>query len=577
VAFKSILDIDVNDDKFKSFLSAFKEFQQDVERSPEEWAKINKIVGKGGKSQEKLTKDQRKALNSLAREMHRTAIGIDKATAAQNRFTRAVKKSAHVVHGMARGMRTVVSAGLRWGGIITGVGSLALFGLNEVAENVVRKQYAARSMGLQIGQRSAFGAAYGRVFGGKSGAESFLSKMAGAQQTPQGLAALSAMGVNPNRSAAKASREMAERIGMMYRNERRMGLSTFQASQTVSAFTQGMVPVQEIRALGKVSALTWHRMSVAERKYQQQMAISARHAEKWGRLWSAITGTLHGVENSLLQVLSGGKLLGEIQGGIKDAGAWLIREIKSPAVQRGIDEFGEWIGREVKYLESAQFKQTFDHFMSGVELVGDEIMDVARKLKWILHPVKSVENSAFMGGGRGAYYEKGNWKMMHGNLQYTGPSLFRNYNNPLGIEAYNGRYYTGRNGQDYERFSSGGDAYRKAASILRGYGTDRLSKIITKYEGSNTPHLAQHIDNIRKWSGFSPNKKLNLSNPETMAHLLSAIRRSEQPERHAPQVYYQKILDALRGISVPVTVIVNPNSPTKASARTHLASAAARH
>jgi hypothetical protein len=394
VANKSILEIEVQDESFQAFLSAFHEFRDETAQVPKDWDKLAEAIDGPRKKLKDLTKEQKVALSGVTSGMRSTADSIDKAASAQGHFTGGIHKSAKAMGTLGNNakkvagvLKTIAGFGAAIGGMALGVAGLgigAMFALGDMSNKVVQKQYAARSEGLNIGQRGGFAAGYGGVMGGKSNAESFLSTVAGAQTTPQGMALMASMGINATQNAQKSAEQMAERVGSMYRDSRKSGASALVAAQEVSNRTLHMFSISEIRALGHVHHKSWAAMEKNASLFSKQMALSDKGARKWVHFWGAITGTLSSVENTILSVLSDGKMLGSIQGAIRDAGSWLVMELRGIDVRESLDEFGNWVAHTATYPESSKFKTQLASFVSDVEMVGSEILAVAKNLKWLI-------------------------------------------------------------------------------------------------------------------------------------------------------------------------------------------------
>jgi hypothetical protein len=134
--------------------------------------------------------------------------------------------------------------------------------------------------------------------------------------------------------------------------------------------------------------------------------------------------------------------------------------------------------------------------------------------------------------------------------------------------------YHNPNGHEYDIFRSPAAEYRRAAKIVRSYGkVNTLGGILSKYEGSKPSAGIMEAARGAMGPGYHPGQKLNLSNPETMAHVLTAIRITEQPHQRSTEQILESILAVLKDNHAPVVHVhvADQKAKQNPAGRVHMA------
>ncbi len=174
---KSVIDIDINDERFQRFKKLYDQYDAAVKKTPKAWRDVMSSVD-----------GVRDALAEASGE-------IDKAAAKRKAMVEADKASAKAVSDQARAWGEVVRLSraasvtikdmtfslMKWGGIIgavTGILGAAggLFGVTRMVQGVSADRRTSMGTGASIGARKAFNLNFGRivdadqVFGGVNAA-----------------------------------------------------------------------------------------------------------------------------------------------------------------------------------------------------------------------------------------------------------------------------------------------------------------------------------------------------------------------------------------------------------------------
>ena len=157
---KPILDVEVNDAKFRAFADLFEKYQATVAKMPGAWAGVDK----GVKSSFENVAAAMMAQNELARREAKAEKDLDRAgRGARTTWGDLATKSKSVydnVKGITLSMLRWASIGAAFTGLL-GLGGL--FGLDRLAGGVGANRRAALGLGVSYGERKAFGVNYGRV------------------------------------------------------------------------------------------------------------------------------------------------------------------------------------------------------------------------------------------------------------------------------------------------------------------------------------------------------------------------------------------------------------------------------
>lgn len=385
MAIKKIIDIDVNDEKFLRFLNAYADLDAAMDKAPEKMKRLEGIFSGLNSGADRLGRGSVKFFKNIGSEALRINGVFKKLKFSQILFTSEIGRTSaamKVLLGITNAILGTVKklTGAIGVGIIGGVGITSL--LSRLSGDVIKQRFEARSVGLGTGDVKAFEASHGAIFGGEEGASSFLSTAARSQATPEGIATLSNLGINANQRADLVANQLIGRINAEFQRLVGSGATQFQALQVMQARTLGIIPIEQIRAIGNATPKEIEQASKDEGSFKERTAINDQSAEKWATFWTSITSTLSQVQNSILSVLSEGKMLLSIQGAITSAGSAIIEWIRGDAVRRAMETFGKFISDTVAYLRSQKFADAVKDFVDSVILIGHKIKSVTSFFSW---------------------------------------------------------------------------------------------------------------------------------------------------------------------------------------------------
>jgi len=167
---KAIIDIDINDEKFRSFLEAFQEWNDSLDDAPSKWNKLGEAMGSAGKGLEGTAEGAWVALAAAAASADDLASHLHTAAHAQSSFAagtrhslkglNAMKGAAHDLGKTLFGIGKFLAGGIVMGGIGTALGG---FGMADLAGDAMNRQRRARSLGVATGMAASFEANFMRV------------------------------------------------------------------------------------------------------------------------------------------------------------------------------------------------------------------------------------------------------------------------------------------------------------------------------------------------------------------------------------------------------------------------------
>lgn len=388
---KSIVDIDVNDDKFVAFMERFREYQSALDDLPEAWRVAAVGIGESSKQTEKA-KGEAKGLgaefNAVAEAILTINSGIDRLNSnledlkkKQDEFNKSTR-SAKVflsdatkdAKSLAGHIKEATASLLSWGGIVgifTGVlGVGGLFGINRLAATTGAQRFTSLGLGTSIGALDSTAINYQKALGNPAGT---LGAIRDSQMDLSKRWTFQAMGINnPDQDPAKL-------LPQMIRNARDIFVqngSTLQGAQA-----HGLTNFFTLDDLNRFKSMSDEEITAMEKRAQQDarmLQISDQQARQWQDFSVQLDYSSQSIRNTFVRGL--GPLTPQLSK-LSDALAGAIDTVlKSPELGKWIDALAGGIERFGNYLASPTFKSDVESFMSGVERLGRVIMKV---LGWL--------------------------------------------------------------------------------------------------------------------------------------------------------------------------------------------------
>ncbi len=253
MAAKSVVEIDVQDEKFQAFLEKFNEYQKALEELPEQWRGAAQGIGDSAKQTEKVlgsTEAIAQAFNegiaavaSINEGLDRLNGNLEKANKTQSEFNKKssgarkfLSKASKDAKSLAGHMKDATTSLLSWGavlGLFSGLaGASGLWGINRLAGSAASQRFTAMGLGTTAGGLNASAVNYQKVLGNPVGT---LGAIRDSQLDLSKRWQFKAMGIdNPNQDPAtllpqmiKSARDIFVRNGSTQQGAEAYGLTNY--------------------------------------------------------------------------------------------------------------------------------------------------------------------------------------------------------------------------------------------------------------------------------------------------------------------------------------------------------------
>ncbi|ECH2626271.1 hypothetical protein FOJ30_16030 [Salmonella enterica] len=573
MAAKSIVEIDVQDEKFQSFLEKFNEYQKALSELPEQWRGAVHGLGEAAKETERvrdgtegITKafaDGVAALASVNDGLDRLNGNLEKATKTQTEFNRKsggarnfLNKASKDAKSLAGHIKDATTSLLSWGtvlGLFSGLaGAGGLWGLNHLAGNASAQRFTAMGLGTTAGGLNSTAVDFQKALGNPVGT---LGAIRDAQLDLSKRWQFRAMGVdNPDRDPAellpemiKAARDIFVRNGSTQQGAEAYGLTNYFTLDDLNRFKK--MSDEEIDAMAKQAQQDTRRLQLTDQQLRQ-----------WQDFNIQLDRSKVSIGNTFIRGLA--PLAPEL-GKLSDAFSGAIETVlKSPELGKWIDGLSDGIRRFGNYLASTEFQKDVEAFISGVERLGrvigkvidwisgksDITADDIKSRSSILSDEKRtdpVTSETYTPGGdddprvwswlKGVkkFFASGDVKPVDGkqaDVHAKGRTIADRFNNPANLRYAAGYETASTRSGKFAVFPSLDEGVLAAAKQLQISGTkgiNNIHDIISKWAPSNENNTKAYIGHVVNSTGRSEFEKLNLNDTRTLAKLITAMSVKE--------------------------------------------------
>ncbi|EPT4023362.1 hypothetical protein ACVQMG_001568 [Enterobacter roggenkampii] len=570
---KSIVDIDVNDDKFVAFLEKFKEYQAALEELPEAWRVLahgatdaTKETAKAKTEGDLLAKafsDGASAILSINSGLERLTDSLDRANKSQEDFNKKTRSSKGFLSdaskdakSLAGHIRDATTSLLSWGGVVglfTGVlGVGGLFGLNRLAATTGSQRFTSLGIGTSIGALDSTAINYQKALGNPT---ETLGAIRDSQMDLSKRWTFQAMGINnPDQDPAKL-------LPQMIRNARDIFVKNGSTLQGANAY--GLTNFFSLDDLNRFKNMSDEEIDAMERRAQKDaklLQITDQQARQWQDFNVQLDYSSQSIRNAFVRGL--GPLTPQLSK-LSDALAGAIDTVlQSPELGKWIDGLAGGIERFGKYLASPEFTKDVDSFMAGIEKLGALIGKV---YDWVVGKtdisVSDVTSASSILSDKkvtdpktGQTYTPGSeddprvWGWLKGvkrffssgdvkpvdptpaDVSAKGRTIADRFNNPTNLRWAEGYGTHNTKSGKFAVFPTLDEGVLASAKQLQIYGTrgiNTVSDIAKKWAPSNENDTAEYIRHVVKTTGLGANDRLNLNDPAILAKLISAMSTKE--------------------------------------------------
>lgn len=570
---KSIVDIDVNDDKFVAFLERFKEYQAALEELPEAWRVLahgatdaTKETAKAKTEGDLLAKafsEGASAILSINSGLERLTDSLDRANKSQEDFNKKTRSSKGFLSeatkdakSLAGHIRDATTSLLSWGGIVglfTGVlGVGGLFGLNRLAATTGSQRFTSLGIGTSIGALDSTAINYQKALGNPTAT---LGAIRDSQMDLSKRWQFQAMGINnPDQDPAKL-------LPQLIRNARDIFVKNGSTLQGANAY--GLTNFFSLDDLNRFKNMSDEEIDAMERRAQKDarlLQITDQQARQWQDFNVQLDYSGQSIRNTFVRGL--GPLTPQLSK-LSDALAGAIDTVlQSPELGKWIDGLAGGIERFGNYLASPEFTKDVDSFMAGIEKLGALIGKV---YDWVVGKTDISVSDVTSGSSilsdkkvtdpkTGQTYTPGSeddprvWGWLKGvkrffssgdvkpvdptpaDVSAKGRTIADRFNNPTNLRWAEGYGTHNTKSGKFAVFPTLDEGVLASAKQLQIYGTrgiNTVSEIAKKWAPSNENDTAEYIRHVVKTTGLGANDRLNLNDPAILAKLISAMSTKE--------------------------------------------------
>ncbi|MCM7636298.1 hypothetical protein [Enterobacter roggenkampii] len=570
---KSIVDIDVNDDKFVAFMEKFKEYQAALEELPEAWRGLahgatdaTKETAKAKAEGDLLAKafsEGASAILSINSGLERLTDSLDRANKSQEDFNKKTRSSKGFLSdatkdakSLAGHIRDATTSLLSWGGIVglfTGVlGVGGLFGLNRLAATTGSQRFTSLGIGTSIGALDSTAINYQKALGNPTGT---LGAIRDSQMDLSKRWQFQALGINnPDQDPAKL-------LPQLIRNARDIFVKNGSTLQGANAYgLTNFFSLDDLNRFKNMSDEEIDAMELRAQKDAKLLQITDQQARQWQDFNVQLDYSGQSIRNTFVRGL--GPLTPQLSK-LSDALAGAIDTVlQSPELGKWIDGLAGGIERFGNYLASPEFTKDVDSFMAGIEKLGTLIGKV---YDWVVGKTDISVSDVTSGSSilsdkkvtdpkTGLTYTPGSeddprvWGWLKGvkrffssgdvkpvdptpaDVSAKGRTIADRFNNPTNLRWAEGYGTHNTKSGKFAVFPTLDEGVLASAKQLQIYGTrgiNTVSDIAKKWAPSNENDTAEYIRHVVKTTGLGANDRLNLNDPAILAKLISAMSTKE--------------------------------------------------
>lgn len=553
MSFKSIIDIDINDEKFKSFLESFQRYSEEAEKAPEDWHKLadaisgaeRRVKGFGG-AQNKALKDGANHASAAGKSLRGYTGAAGAASTSTRRLDSSLRKTHHSQKSFADNVRHsgnglesfALDAGASALGLDELAGPLGLVaaGVTAVAVGAAKaalsldkltaaKAKNAKEMGMTIAQQQAFQNYGSQMF---ENPDAMMAQIYKAKINPADRRGLLAAGLTNQQISSESTAQLA----FQFAKKMRARLMTMPAD--VRGAEWKAITGDQFGGAAQVGLLTNTKLKTMQgyeeqyKKHEHAYAIAMAEAHNAARVSQAASELKSSVVTKL-----------ENAANSKAATAASMTTIRSGrALVDSVNTAGGAFAARVERAGAA-FAGDLHNILHGKSVSTEPLGATAAH---VLLPHDKLAKQGYVKTLNNIHAGWGTWWQKHVAQTLTNPGAWGvALKNPGNIEKPNAKMFHGE--KKFMKYNSWGQGYRAQASDIRSYpkrfGADTIASIARIYDPTskyNSPAQQQaYINNISRWSHLKPNQPLDLNNPSVLSRYQSAIDRMENGIKVSPQ------------------------------------------
>ncbi|EPW5280646.1 hypothetical protein ACWMSZ_004135 [Yersinia enterocolitica] len=573
MAAKSIIDIDVNDDKFQSFMEKFNEYQNALNDLPDAWRGVAQGIGDTEKETAKARSelqgvaksfsDGAAAILSINSGLDRLNDSLDKANKNQSGFNKNAGAAKKFLSGatkdaksLAGHIKDATTSLISWGsilGLFSGlIGAGGLFGINRLASGAASQRFTALGLGTTSGGLDSSAINYQRALSNPTGT---LGAIRDSQLDLSKRWQFQAMGIN------NPDQDPATLLPQMIRNARDIFVKN--GSNLQGAEAHGLTNFFTLDDLNRFKNMSDAEIDSMEKRAAQdskQLQLSDQIQKQWTDFNVQLQRSGYSIENSFIRGLA--PLAPQLTRLSDSVSGMIDSFLKSPELGKWIDGLSQGIQKFGEYLASPSFRTDIDSFMKSIRDMGLTVDNVIRFLNgttlngWNDSVADSANSSAkwvkektgfdpqtvgpaikdlFSIGSKKIkdWYSGGSITPVDptpADVTAKGRTIADRFNNPGNLrwaEGYGTHNTKSGKFAVFPTLDEGVLAATKQLQIYGSKGINNVKDIVKTWAPSNENDTDAYIRHVVKSTKFSENEKLNLNDPAVLAKLISAMATKE--------------------------------------------------
>jgi hypothetical protein len=344
---KSVIEIDVLDEKFKAFASVFEKYQKSLKNMPSDWQKVNSSANQGSASLSKNLQQATKNQKDLNKALGDSNYGF--------------RNAARVTGDIAKNLASSAISVAKW----VAYGSIGGgFGLGVLAGSASSVRRQAQGLGVSTGQLRAANVNLGKYID-PAGA---LGNIAEVQADLSRRQILTRLG-------GKEGQNPADMLADVMKNATQQFKAGGQTQQYAEAM--GLTQVFSMEELRRLASLTEKEFNETIQQFNRDrelLAIDDASSRAWQDFFVQLKRSGSLIETSFIKNLS-----------VLTPQLTALSESVAKAIDGflGSEEVKQKLNDLAKYIGSEEFKQAAGQFMEGLK-------DLAKAIAWVVSAIPDV-------------------------------------------------------------------------------------------------------------------------------------------------------------------------------------------
>ena len=350
---KSVIEIDVLDEKFKAFQSAFDKYKKSVDEQAKKWKEVNKALEEAEKRQ--------KAFNKALQDGGQALRG-------------AVSQTASIASNMA----SAALSAAKWLTYSAIGGGFGLGGLASSASNLRRE---ATGLGVNSSQLRA-ARTYGEPYLG--GIEGVMSNIQRLQTTLTEQYKVGILGGDLGKNAFQNLPDILTKA----REAVKSAGGNIDVAKALTPGLQDVASDEQLQTLGNMKPEEFARLIASLKTGDKNFAIDESKYESFRQFWVGIKEAGNIIENSLIKNLDG--LTPQLKMLAKTIADTIDDLLSSTQFKEAMETLNEGIKEFGKYLKSGEAKEDISIFLEALKALAKGVVATAEFFGLI--PDKSLKN-----------------------------------------------------------------------------------------------------------------------------------------------------------------------------------------